>query len=277
MVTLLMSLAVSACAAPPHGSKSLSFELRDNAIVVSVLVERQGPFRFLLDTGASQTTMSTAVARRVGASVTSRTLVVTPVGSMVRPVATIALHVGSLRPMLVNATIVSVPELARGGLEVDGIVGQDVLAPLVYTIDYTARTIAWESDAGAGAATRLKLEFAGGQALMTLPPHGDDVEPLRLIPDTGADRIVLFARRGRALPALTLREVGVLRTLAGQQLVRRAFLDRLDVGGFALEQHEAVVLGRGQQGFPPGDGLLPLHLFSRVIINGREGYIALVR
>ena len=95
-----------------------------------------------------------------------------------------------------------------------------------------------------------------------------------MIPDTGSDGIVIFAGRGRSLPAMTPLNVGLLRTLTGQRLVRRVVLDALQVGSVRLEQQVGVMMPEGRTTLPFADGLLPLHLFSRVTINGPAGYIA---
>jgi hypothetical protein len=277
MVVLLISLAMSACSAVPDGRKPLEFELRDNAVIVSVTIGQQGQFRFLLDTGASRSVITSQLAARLGTTIVSRRLVVTPAGQSVRPVAGVTLALGDRPPVGVTATIVDDDELLRGGVVVDGILGQDVLAPLVYTIDYRRRLIFWDALSTAPPAARLPLEFDEGRALVTLSGRSDASPPLRLIPDSGADSLVLFARSGRQLPTLTPLDVGLLRTLSGQQLVRKVMLHRLQVGAVDLQEHAAVVMAEGNHPFPPGDGLLPLHLFSRVTFNGPAGYLTVSR
>ena len=276
MFMWLMSVALTACAATVDGSKPLVFDRRDNQIVVPVSVSGSRPFRFLLDTGASRSLLSARVALEAGARANLRTVMITPAGRSVQPAAAVTLQLGEHAPFAVTATVVPDEELG-GTAMVDGIVGQDVLNALVYTIDYKTKTIVWHASANPECAERrVPLEIAGGRAIVTISVEGVG-EPLRLIPDTGADSLVLFARRDRQLPALTPMNVGMLRTLAGHRLVRRVLLDGLTVGGVDLRGQSAVVLAESDATLPAGDGLLPLHLFSRVTINGPAGYITVTR
>jgi predicted aspartyl protease len=276
MLMLIASLALSACSVAGDGSKPLNFDLRGNDIIVPVSVSGAGPFRFLLDTGASRSVISDRVARSVHAVTVAKTLMVTPSGHTIHPTAAVDLEVGVCGGVPVTATVVAHGELNAGGTALDGIVGQDVLSPLAYTIDYRRRTITWGVEAEPPSEFRVPLELVDGRALVTIASRGRHGEPLRLIPDTGADVLVLFARRGRVLPPLTPRDIALLRTVGGQQVGRAATLDRLRVGAVDLRDQLALVL-EGDGPLPPGDGLLPLYLFSRVFVNGPRGYMAVER
>ena len=266
MVTLLMSLAVSACAALADPGKPLPFDLVDNAIVVPALVSGQGPFRFLLDTGASRSALSRSLTKQLRSTVVSRTQILTPIGHSVRPVVSVQLTLGELAPVRVAATVVDDDDLEN--VRVDGIIGQDVLAALVFSIDYSKRTIFWHPQPTTATGDSLPLEFAGGSLLVAVTADGATSGPLRLIPDTGSDALVLFERGGRPLPALTPLDIGLLRTLFGKQLVRRVLVNDLRLGEVTLRDQPAVVLSATAQTLSVADGLLPLHLFSRVTING---------
>src|SRR5438046_569406 len=66
----LMCLWLGACASQPVktvlSTESISFELYDNRILVPVYLNGEGPFQFILDTGASGFPLvTTAVARRL--------------------------------------------------------------------------------------------------------------------------------------------------------------------------------------------------------------------
>ena len=253
------------------------FDLRQNEIVVPVTVSGHGPFRFLLDTGASQSVVSARVAESVGARATARTLMMTPAGHVVRPAVRIVLGLGDRPPLTVTATVLASSELTSSGATIDGIIGQDVLSSLVYIIDYRRRMIRWDGCDGLPTGAALPLSFTEGRALVSLTALPGSSEPLRLIPDTGADDLVLFARRGRLSPVTSTGEVAMLRTLAGHQLVRRAVLDVLRIGEITLRNHPALVLIERDRELPSGDGLLPLHLFSRVLVNGAAGYMVVER
>lgn len=258
-------------------SLPLPFELGDDgAIVVPVRVDGQGPFRFLFDTGASQSLIAEAAARRLGASPQSRTVMVTPSGHrMLRPVVKLSrVEVGPVVARNLAVTVLHDNEMPGPG-RVAGIIGQDVLGPLVYTIDYRTRTIAWHREVPGAGGTRVRLQVERGRFLALLPQSADDV-PLRMIPDTGADGLVLFARAGRKLPPMTPLDILLLRTVSGQRLGRRVLLDDFRAGDLRLQDQVAALVPRADADAVDGDGLLPLHIFSRVTFNGPEGYLAIV-
>jgi hypothetical protein len=201
MLMVFMSAALSACSAVADGSKPLAFELRGHGIIIPVSVSGAGPFRFLLDTGASRSVIAASVAKRLSVHVHARTLMITPAGHSIRPVTAVTLRLGVRTAVPVTATVVDDDEL--GGKKVDGIVGQDVLSALVYTVDYARREIVWDDAAPAADGRRLALQIAHGRALVTIPAQAGMPHAMQLIPDSGADHLVLFARRGRELPSLT--------------------------------------------------------------------------
>jgi predicted aspartyl protease len=268
MLTLLAAVAVSACSASVAGSKYLPFQLVDSAIVIPVVVDGQGPFRFLLDTGASQSVLSERLTERLGLVPTGRTRMLTPTGHRIRPVVSTRLDLGGVTSFRVVATVVDDEDMASDSLRLDGIVGQDVLATFTYTIDYARRVIDWDSVRPV-SGQHVTLSVTNGRATVLIPQAAQD--DLRLIPDTGSDSIVLFARPDRRLPAATPRDVSLLRTIAGHRLVRRVQLTDWRIGDLILRDQDAVVLDASDVPHLDADGLLALHGFSRVTFDARGG------
>lgn len=276
MLMLIAAVALSACALSSDGSKPLRFELRGSDIIVPVTIGSEGPFRFLLDTGASRSIVSRRLLGPHPVEV-ARTTMVTPSGHSTRPVSHVALGLGHRAATPVAATVVTDAELKRSGGHIDGIIGQDVLSHLVYTIDYTRKEIRWDWEIDAPPEARLPLRLEDGRALVIVAPNDGSGPPLRLIPDTGSDGLVLFRRRGGLLPLVTPLQVGLLRTLGGSQMVRRVLVDRLPLGNLVLRDHPGVLLDVEDDQLILADGLLALHQFSRVTFNGPEGFLVVER
>ena len=59
-----MPLCSTASEKPLHGA-SMSLSVIDNRLFVDVTIDGKGPFSFILDTGSSDTTVSTALATRL--------------------------------------------------------------------------------------------------------------------------------------------------------------------------------------------------------------------
>jgi hypothetical protein len=90
---------------------------------------------------------------------------------------------------------------------------------------------------------------------------------LRLVPDSGAASLLLFAPQ-TALPVTPRPSLATLTTMSGQTDVRMATVRELHVGSLTLRDVPAVVAERDRSEPVEVDGLLPLHLFDRVTVDG---------
>lgn len=262
-----------AAASPPV---PLPFHLtHQGAIIVPAILNDSAPASFMLDTGSNGSVISEQLASTLGAKVVAKTTLMSASGRTDALVVRIEhLAVGSASADGVLMTVASpdtlnLPDLATSGHHVQGVIGQDVLGALRYTIDYSARRIIWH-EAAAGVpprATVLELESQDDRFVARVP---QDRRVLRLVPDTGAEALVLFQNGGSILPSATVANESVeLTSLAGTRPARRAVVRALHVGSTMLMDVPAVIVNR-ECDSPPLDGLLPLHMFARVTFNGPE-------
>jgi predicted aspartyl protease len=260
-----------------HGRQFLtSFELGDQGgVIVPVAVNGRGPYRFLLDTGSTHSAVSEALAGDLGAPVVARAVVGSAVGADERTVIRIdRLQHGVMAVTDVLASVVDLAGIDRAGT-IHGIIGQDVLASLHYTIDFRRRTVLWWPEASdAGRGTAFVLEPSAGRFLVALPQPNT---VLRLVPDSGAGALLLFEERNQGLPVSILPERAELRTLTARTTVRHGRLRTLHVGSTVLRDLAAVVVRRHESIAPDTDGLLPLHLFERVTFDGPRRILILER
>lgn len=151
---------------------------------------------------------------------------------------------------------------------VDGLLGIDVLSRWVSTIDYGARRLLLALDAAAcgSGAVRLPLVRGAGGLVATVD-LGGGAGALHLVPDSGADRLVLFGPSMHALPPLTLLDTVRVRSILGDEPARLVRLDHLQVADIPLGSREALLLPDRPPGGVMGDGLLPLHLFGRATFD----------
>jgi hypothetical protein len=246
-------------------------------VIVPVRVNGRGPLRFVLDTGSTHSAISERAAAAVGAVPVAHASVASVAGeTMLAVVRLERLEVG---PTAVAGVMPSVMEdIPVNG--VDGILGQDVLGPLTYTIDYRRQAIAWAAlPAETGLSrTTLELEPRHGRYLVRLPQRAG---VLWLVPDSGAATLLLFDDAERPRPAVrSVRAGQELRTLTSRRAVRTATVGELHVGDFALRDLPAVLMERPATatiGAVAHDGLLPLHLFTRVTIDGAYRLLVLER
>ena len=264
--------ARAAASEVPHSTVVLEM---DGGITLPVRVNGAGPFRFRLDTGASRSVVADRLADRLGLVAVGQTLIVTHGGRARRPLARLdelAIDGGAAAPVPA-AVILRAEDLDPAG-GIDGLIGQDLLGSLVFTIDYARRRIWWHGrtvpDTPRG--TRLPLEVIDGRTFVTLPQRSGPVAELRLIPDTGADHLVLLDHPDRPLPFVTPLDTVRVRGVAGSRPARRVLVQNLDVGRIRLPNQVGLLVDGTAAGSFMGDGLLPLRLFTRVTFNGPEGY-----
>jgi predicted aspartyl protease len=258
--------------APPA---ALPFDLTPlGAIIVPATVNGSAPMAFLLDTGSNGSVISDQLANALGLRAVARTTMVSASGRKEVVVARIGhLTLGTVGASDVLATIAPaadliVPDAAALHLTLQGVVGQDVLGCLRYTIDYAARQIVWhESSADLpSGGSRFELERQDDRFLVRLPQ--DDRE-LRLVPDTGTEVLVLFQQAESIAHRVRPNAAVGLTGLAGTHATKPAVVRELRVGDRILTDVPAVVAHR-EAGSAPVDGLLPLHLFARVTFDGPE-------
>jgi predicted aspartyl protease len=244
-----------------------SFVLADQGgIVVDVRLNNDGPFRMAIDTGANHSAIAEDVAIRIGARAVAQALVRSSAGEALRTL--VAIDRVAFGPVEAAATATVLPRdaMARMG-PFDGVIGQDVLAALRYTIDFRTRQIIWHPEPVAvpESSAVLIMTFDHGRYLVELPqPAG----MLRLVPDSGAGALILFQGVGRMLPEMIGRGRGIgLTTFSGRIDAESVQLRELRVGPSTFRRVAAVLVDRKTQP-AEGDGLLPLHFFKRVTFDG---------
>lgn len=272
VIASLLVSAPLASASTDHPPVTPFELLDDGSMIVAVTIGGTGPYRFVVDTGSSRTVISTRLWHSLRRPVVASTVMVTPAGREVAYVVRLdAMTVGALPSMTIDAAVMPAERYAAGQ-RVDGLIGQDVLANAVYTIDYRERVIEWHDAANAVPGLRLPLDVRDSRVLVVLPQREGDRQPLSLIPDSGSDAFVLFAHAKDKL-RMTLLDVDVLTSLSGTRLARRVQVDELVIGDARLQDSPAVIVDSGEDAATMGDGLLPLHVFSRVTINVPERYL----
>ena len=273
LIAIALSTLSVTTAEVSSGPRLTPFELLgDGSMIVGVTIGGMGPYRFMVDKGSSRTVISTRLWQKLRRPVIAQTVMVPPAGRDTAYVVRLqGMAIGARPAADVDAAVMPAEHYAAGQ-RVDGLIGQDILAEAVYTIDYREHVIYWHTAGDHLTGMRLPLDVRDQRVLVQLPQRDGDGEPLSLIPDSGSDAIVLFGRAKDKL-RMTALDVDVLTSMAGVRLVRRVRIDELVVGDARLRDSIAVMLDTGESSALMGDGLLPLHVFARVTFNVAERYL----
>ena len=241
-------------------------------VIVRVNLDAGGAIPFLLDTGANGSAISESLVTSLRLPIVAKTTVASAIGQKVRLVTRIEhLAMGGVSVNDVLATVMPDEDFAlpdTDGGRVRGIVGQDVLAALRYTIDYRARRIMFRDLAGEVPrhADVLTLEPCDDRFLVVLPQGGST---LRLVPDSGSEGLVFFRQVDRAESPITLTSRAMLSGVTGSRQAMMGRLNVLRIGETRLTDVPVVIVDRAAT-TQSADGLLPLHIFARVTFNGPE-------
>jgi predicted aspartyl protease len=260
-VTVLVTMSVVAAAGADRTPAAVPLSIdAKGGIVVDVRINGAGPFRFILDTGTARSIVADDLARQLAAPAVAKSDVVTSTGSDLRLVVRLAsLTMASATAHDLSAAVVPAVQLARLGHDVRGLLGQDFLSAFNYTLDYRRRRLTWDERLSCDAPGAARMTAADGRFVMAL--EDDNGEPLRLVPDSGAEVAVLFrARAGRArgstAPAAMVTGLG-----SGERTASLATMPTLRVGSVTMRHLDAYIIERPDSDV---DGLLPLHGFSSV-------------
>ena len=119
-----------------RGPFHISLRKNGNSLIVSALINKQGPFDLVLDTGAQVTVLDPRVAEEIGARDTGKVTQIVGVGSRVMQ-ASIAevdqIALGQAKVKDLPITLKSIPALKQYG--VVGLLGQDFLNHFVVNLD----------------------------------------------------------------------------------------------------------------------------------------------
>jgi predicted aspartyl protease len=252
------------------GSVPLTIDER-GGVIVDARINGAGPFKFLLDTGASRSIVADDLATDLGAPVVATSEVVGSAGSDMRFVVRLdSVAVDSARVDALLAAAVPAASLSRLGRGVRGLLGQDFLSAFNYTLDYRRARLTWDEALTCDGRGAVRMIAAEGRFVMALEDHRG--APLRLVPDSGAEVPVLF-RPSAALsasrafveghaPAVSPGATALVTGMSGRSArAQVTAIEMLRVGSVTLRDLRAYAIERDDR---HADGLLPLHAFGSV-------------
>jgi hypothetical protein len=260
LVVLLATIAVPVWLVSKTGAPVVKLKIVNGSPVVDdVYLNGQGPYRFLVDTGAETNLLETKLARKLGIEATFQTKLITAAGTS----AAEGTKVG--RVSLGPAEAADQPFLFTGldgvhasAPEIRGILGQPFLAHFDYTLDFEHRELVFGNVPRAGT----QIPFRRIRNRMAIATSEGD-----LLVDSGIGTLFLFrASPGAGRPAAIRASSGLTSSIS---------IDRapdLRIGGQVYHPASAAFEARDTT---LGNGLLPASLFHALFVCNSAGYVVI--
>ncbi len=158
---------------------------RVGRIVTEVRIGSQGPFRFIIDTGANRSAVAERTARALNLTPDGQALVHGITGSSVMPQVTVTnFSAGELR--FESQRLAVLPDRVFG--EVDGILGIDTLQHARIEVDFTADKVLLRKGGRAASRNHQAVKVTVRHRGLLLIPARIGQLRLKAIIDTGAER-----------------------------------------------------------------------------------------
>jgi len=259
-----------------HAQTEMQFRLvRNTVIVVPLMAGGEGPFDFVVDTGADTTIVDPSLADKLTLSTMTRIQQTTLAGSQAASVSRIAsLGSGEVQVKNLPVLVQDLAELHKVDPQIQGIAGQDFLSHFNYLLDYQKHTIRFEladeiRDTIEG--DRVHMEVVGNKMMVASEARSYRDAKLLLRLDSGTNSVVVM-RTGSQTLDLLAHQYGIAATSGGQVGMHVGRLDQLKVGSQCFKDI-AVALSALDSGEQYGDGLLPTLLFHVLYVNNRESFV----
>ena len=271
--------AVIAVALWPNSCSAESVVRLDTRItrrlVVSVGLNGKGDHPFLLDTGATTTTLSHKLANKLGLVPLRSAQVHTYMGVVSVPVARMdKIEIGNRSFVGTPVLCADLQRMFRLEPSIEGILGQDVLARFNYLLDRRGQKIEIEEDGELGAAisgTTVPFISRGGKIYISTADGS-----LRFMLDSGIPYTVFYENVAAKLDLspIEAQEPVAAESPNGNRALRPARLNSLKVGDVSLRNLNVFLTEQIESGRPE-DGFLPVHLFDSIYINNSKGFLIL--
>jgi predicted aspartyl protease len=251
--------------------------VHDVLIVVSVRVNGEGPYDFLLDTGNDTTTVDRSLADKLGLARSGQLELLTVAGRKIVETSepsTVSLETAETR---LSVLIEDLGVLRHSDPHIQGILGEDFLSKYNYLIDYSKRCLRLESEnelrdglQGQRVPLAPRQNLVHDKMIVNADAHAIHSASLRLEIDSGTNILILMNDASKRLE-VRMQEIRWEHTLAGNAAVPYGAISVIQLG--TVQLHEVVSVSSTKMNRPACDGLLPASLFRALYVNNRENFI----
>lgn len=221
-------------------ASGLPFRLyQEGLIVVDGSIRGASKLHFLIDTGTMRSVVDRRVAKKLGLAAAEGAVQVAAVNAIrhLGQVIVPDLKFGPVQIGTLRAVVGDLFSLSGAGTRIDAVIGLDVLRSSSFSIDYELRRMMFGPLAASPRAT--PLQTISPLLTVTVQVEG---QPMRLMVDTAARKLVLFDGRAQArLPKLSWR-LTVIQSRAASSYAREVELGRVRLGDTEWCQRPAFLI-----------------------------------
>jgi predicted aspartyl protease len=211
---------------------------------------------FFVDTGAVPSVLGQRAASQLGIRGARGSLTLLNKDSQAEYVSVDKVRLGWIRADRLPMVVVDLAHLEqRLGMRIDAFVGLDLFAGQDFSIDYKHRTIA----RGLSGLARHSVEvetFSASGAPYWVVPISLGGATLRVLLDTGANNVTLFAPRASTLFKRVSNQKIAFQSAAGEQSAITLSPMTLVLSDAKFQNQSAIVVGEAPDALPEIDGVL---------------------
>jgi uncharacterized protein len=232
-------------------SISIPWDADEDMPVVPVMINGKGPFRFLIDTGASYVVLDQRLAERLrltrhGVAISLDTVGKSSVTTE-QPAIITSLDVGGAHFSIFNATVLNFTPMEIDGdlpIQVDGILGSALFAHSLLTMDYPKRMVHIAQGSLPALDDKnifpLILHYNLPYLMIRLETAHQIQDRLALI-DTGSGGALAVGNDWGLIYSTPIVDSGLSITASGQLTDHHARIERMRLGSFAFTAPEVNI------------------------------------
>ena len=239
----------TATLSPP--ASRVKFRLAGGAqplILLPVSVNDEGPFDFILDTGAGTSLLSTELAKQLDVTIIGAKEGQSAGGKVSVSLAKVeSLAVGETRLPDIDVGIVDLSHIGKTiGARIDGDLGYNFIKHFRITIDYRSLEIRFDDPKriehfGKGPLTEMPMRLANpAKALILVDVYANGRGPFQFAIDTGTSTSAITPELAKEL-GVTSTPIGAATTGGAHVAVTAGTLASFQVGGARVENTSVVV------------------------------------
>jgi predicted aspartyl protease len=217
-------------------------------VQIPVHVNGKGPFTFVLDTGASLTSISKKIAEELGIEIRegSKSETTGVGGGIPVKYADVEIGIGSLEFEKDEVYVMDFDAIFKGCGSRDGVFGYTTLTQGTMTLNYSTKIFKLRKGGSNIALNWTPFEYIRDSHLLGVPVHINGKGPFDFVLDTGAGNTCITPELAEQVGLDPKPVQGIARGIGGDVQLELAAVDNVSIGETEISHSQIVVLDLGK-------------------------------